>query len=265
MTIALPTKKSKVEMGLENYTTLIYGPSKIGKSTWCSQAGGALFLATEPGLNHLEVFSVGVQSWQALLDACALLAKGDHEFKTIILDTIDNAYKMCSEHICGKTKVLHESDLGYGKGYALVNNEFQRVLNKLAFLPYGLILVSHSQEKDVDTRVGKVTKIVPTLPNKAREIVMGLVDVILFCDLEEVVDPDGKASYRRVVRTKPNRNYDAGDRTGKLPETLPLEYKAFADAFEAASRKERAQAPPKSDTSTSTKASGEKRKGEPAA
>ena len=71
---------------------------------------------------------------------------------------------MCAEHVCQKFKIEHESDLGFGKGYALINNEFYRVLNKLSLLPHGLILISHSQEKELETRTGKLTRVVPTLP-----------------------------------------------------------------------------------------------------
>ena len=102
----------------------------------------------------------------------------------MIIDTIDNAYKFCTEYILKKFKIEHESDLGYGKGYALVNNEFQRVLTKLAFLPYGLFLISHAKEMEVDSRTGKYTRVVPTLPDKARKIVLGMADMVLFCDLE---------------------------------------------------------------------------------
>ena len=52
----LPTQKSPPKTTLTDLTVLIYGPSKIGKSTWCSQADGALFLATEAGLNNLDVY-----------------------------------------------------------------------------------------------------------------------------------------------------------------------------------------------------------------
>ncbi len=83
----------------------------------------------------------------AIAEVAAILAVG---FRTIIIDTIDNAYKFCTDHIVKKYKIEHESDLGYGKGYALVNNEFQRVLTKLAFLPYGLFLISHAKEIEVD-------------------------------------------------------------------------------------------------------------------
>lgn len=230
----LPTTKTAPKAQLSDYTVLLYGQSKAGKTSMCSQAQDALFLATEPGLNALEVFQVSITKWEDMLQACAEIAEGKHQFKTIIIDTIDNAYKMCADHMCKKSGVDHESDLGYGKGYALINNEFQRVLNKLAFLPYGLILISHAQTKEVDTRTGKIMRTVPTLPDKARKIVVGLVDMILYCDLETVKGEDGKSSVQRVLRTKPHLSYDAGDRTGRLPEVLPMNYPAFVEAFERA-------------------------------
>ena len=203
----------------------------VHNSSWCSQAENALFLATEPGLNALDVYQAPIQSWDQLLAACSEIAEGKHSFKTIIIDTIDNAYRMCAEHVCAKFKIEHESDLGYGKGWALINNEFHRVLTKLAFLPYGLFLVSHSVEREIETRTGKYTRIVPTLPDKARKIVLGMVDLILYCDLDAVTDEEGKTSYRRVMRTKPSPHYEAGDRTGRLPETIDLDFTKFTEAF----------------------------------
>jgi hypothetical protein len=230
----LPTAKTQPKPALADLTVLVYGQTKIGKSTFCSQADGALFLATEPGLNALDVFQVPIQSWEELLAACAEVTEGKHPFRTVIIDTIDNAYKFCADYIIKKYKIEHESDLGYGKGYALVNNEFQRVLTKLAFLPYGLFLISHAKEIEVDTRTGKYTRIVPTLPDKARKIVLGMVDQVLFCDLEVATAEDGAESVKRVIRTKPSLYYEAGDRTGRLPETIDLDFRRFLDAFNSA-------------------------------
>lgn len=224
-------QKKPPKQDLADLTLLAYGLRKIGKSSWASNAEGALFLATEPGLNALDVFQVPIRTWEEMLTACAEIAEGKHSFKTIIVDTVDNAYKLCTEFICAKFKIEHESDLGYGKGWALINNEFQRVLTKLAFLPYGLFLISHSQEKEIETRTGKYTRIVPTLPDKARKIVLGMVDLILFCDLEVSSDGSGKPTVRRVMRTKPSLYYEAGDRTGRLPETIDLNFQAFLKAF----------------------------------
>lgn len=227
----LPTQKPPPKPNLHDLSVLVYGPHKCGKSEFCSQADSALFLATEPGLNHLEVFQQPISTWDELLVAARDIAEGKHAFRTVIIDTVDNAYRMCAEYICQRNKIEHESDLEYGKGYSLVNSEFHRVLNKLALLPYGLFLVSHSQERDIETRTGKYTKVVPTLPDKARKLVLGLVDIILFCDLEPTTGPDGKPVYRRVLRTKPSAAYEAGDRTRRLPEVIDLNFPAFVAAF----------------------------------
>jgi hypothetical protein len=235
----LPTAKTQPKPNLADLTVLVYGQTKIGKSTFCAEGQDALFLATEPGLNSLSVFQTPIQSWDDLLNACAEITEGKHPFKTVIVDTIDNAYKFCTDYIVKKYKIEHESDLGYGKGYALVNNEFQRVLTKLAFLPYGLFLISHAKEIEVDTRTGKYVRVVPTLPDKARKIVLGMVDQVLFCDLELETAEDGTKSVHRVIRTKPSLYYEAGDRTGRLPETIELDFRKFLDAFNSAG------APPK--------------------
>ena len=215
----LPTQKTPPKPNLHDLTVLVYGAHKFGKSTLCAQSDGALFLATEPGLNHLEVYQQPISRWDELLVSAKEIADGKHAFRTIVIDTVDNAYRMCAEYICRKYEVEHESDLEYGKGYALVNGEFHRVLNKLA------------QIKEIETRTGKYTKVVPTLPDKARKLVLGLADIILFCDLEPTTSTDGKPAYRRVLRTKPSLAYEAGDRTGRLPDVLDLNFAAFAAAF----------------------------------
>ena len=230
----LPTTKTPPRTSLTDLTVLVYGPTKIGKTTWCAQAEGVLFLATEAGLNNLETFQVAISTWEQLLAACGEIAAGNHPFKAIVLDTVDNAFRMCADYVCAKHKVEHESDLAYGKGYALVTNEFYRVLNKLALLPYGLFLISHAQEREFETRTGKVMRVVPTRPDKARKVVLGMADMVLFCDLDTAPGADGKPVVRRVMRTKPSAAYEAGDRTGRLPETIDLDYRKFLDAFAGA-------------------------------
>lgn len=241
--MALPTKKTPPKNALADTLVLIYGPPKIGKSTFCSHAPDTLFLATEPGLNYLNVFqwqkndaaSPGVTSWEDFLLACAEIAAGGHSFRTIAIDTADNLWKFCVDYILRQQNVKHESELEWGKGYALIRAEFHRALTKLAQLPYGLILTSHSQEKEFDTPTGKQLRIVPTLPDKCAQIVNGLVDMILYCDVHtELVD--GKPVSKRVIRTKPTRQYLAGDR-GQLPPTIDLSYDAFLSAFNGSSGK----------------------------
>lgn len=220
-------------------TILLYGSPKIGKSTFASRFPGALFLPTEPGLNHLEVFQApadgsGIRSWTQFREILTEVARGGHPFRTLVLDTADNAYKLCSEWICGTYGVKHLDDLPSKKGYALANAEFERVVRKAAQLPYGLVLVSHAQEREFrDKGSGlKHDRTVTTLTGGCHRIVAGLSDMVLFATVVADTSDDGKAiSYRRVLMTKPNLAYDAGDRTGTLPREIPLDYDAFASAY----------------------------------
>jgi hypothetical protein len=236
MTIVLPTEASKPVTELGKQSILLYANPKLGKSTFASKAPGALFFECEPGLNHLEVFKVPTYSWEAFLEACKLVAKGDHNFKTIVIDTVDNAFKMCSDYVCAKHGIEYEGDMGHGKGWALVKNEWHRVLTRLASLPYGLILISHAIDKTIETRTGEYTKTTPSLPDRARNVVLGLVDIILFGDSVAKKDTAGNVTIERVVRTKPHPTYEAGDRTGRLPELLPLDYEQFVKAFNSPAR-----------------------------
>jgi hypothetical protein len=236
MSVALPTEASKPVTELGKQTILLYGSPKLGKSSFASKAPGSLFFECEPGLNHLEVFKVPTYSWEAFLEACKLVAKGDHNFKTIVIDTVDNAFKMCSDYVCAKHGIEYEGDMGHGKGWALVKNEWHRVLTRLASLPYGLILISHAVDKTIETRTGEYTKTQPSLPDRARNVVLGLVDIILYGDSVAKKDAAGNVTIERVVRTKPHPTYEAGDRTGRLPELLPLDYEQFVKAFNSPAR-----------------------------
>jgi hypothetical protein len=68
---------------------------------------------------------------------------------------------------------------------------------------------------------------VPTLNKSAREIVLGMSDIILYAE-STVTEKEGEV---RIIRTKPSENWEAGDRTGRLPAVLPLDFKAFYNAF----------------------------------
>jgi DNA polymerase III delta prime subunit len=232
----LPTEKTKPSEDPMAYSILLYGPTKVGKTTFASHAENALFLATEPGLNALAVFSVGITNWAEMLSACAEVAGGKHDFKTIVVDTVDNAYSFCADHVCKENGWSHPSEGAYGRGFAAVNNEFRRVLLKLAQLPYGLLLISHSQEKEIETKTGKYSRITTTLPEGARKIVIGLMDLVLLCEVSAVRGETGEYSYKRIIKTKPTPEYDAGDRTGRLPEEIPLDYDEFAKSFAKATK-----------------------------
>lgn len=231
---ALPVSKTPPKQKLEEQTILLYGPPKIGKSTLASQFDNPIFLATEAGLNALEVYQAPVPNWDDFLGYCKEIAVGKHEFKTVVVDTVDMLFKACSEYVRKKNNIQHESDLDWGKGWQLVKDEFSRALVKLSLLPYGLVMISHADMIEIKTRTAKISKAVPTLQKSAREIVLGMSDIILYAE-SIVTDKDGEV---RILRTKPSENWEAGDRTGRLASTLPLNFKAFYNSFYGIQEKE---------------------------
>ena len=233
----LPTQKTKPKQSLSDYTILLYGQPKIGKSTFASKFDNALFLDTEHGLNSLETYHVTINDWMDMLEACRQIAEGKHNFKTIIIDTIDSAIRLASEYVCDKystdkRKIDHESDIGsMGKGFHLVSDEIMRVLRKLSGLPYGLMLISHAKTAHIITQGKEYDKIMPTLSDSIRKQVLGFVDIILYADI--IYDQEAKA-YKRILRSKPSNDYEAGDRTGRLGDVIDLKFEEFASAFNGA-------------------------------
>jgi hypothetical protein len=220
--LQLPTTKRKPLTDLAAYRILIYGSPKIGKSTFCSQIEDVLFLDTENGLQALEVCSVNITSWNDFKSACGALKKG-HSCKFVAIDTVDSLYRMCREDVLRRLGVRHESDSPYGKGYAEVKGEFTDVMEKVFKLPYGIILTSWSKMIEVKTRTDIFNKAVTTLPTAIQEFVTGTVDIILYAEVLH----DG----RRVIHANSSELHLGGDRTGRLPHTLPLDYSQFEIAF----------------------------------
>lgn len=235
--MALPTQMTEPKTELSDTTILIHTPPKGGKSSMAAQFPDALFLATEPGLGAIKCYQQPINSWAELLDACKDIAAGNHRFRTIVLDTADNAWIFCREHVCKRLGISDPADAPFGKGFAAVRQEWHRVLTRLASLPYGLIITSHSREKEIETRTGKITKWGISLPESASEVLTALVDIILFGDIEVTKDANGKSRERMVLRTKPSIHYDAGDRFGRLPETIDFSYDALLKAWTQGGKK----------------------------
>jgi len=105
---------------------------------------------------------------------------------------------------------------------------------KFQQLPVGLILISHATTKKVRTRTGEIEKAVPNLPGQAKDVALNSVDILLYADVDETRSETGETIIRRVLRTQPTPQYEAGCRVCTLPDPLPLDYPAFLDAFNKA-------------------------------
>ncbi len=229
----LPTKPAAISRNMHEYHWLIYGQPKIGKSTFASQFNKPLFIATEDRLKSLEVFkmpAVGcVKNWMEFLMICReieeAISKNKFPYSMIVVDTVDEALIMCSEYICTKHDMQHPSDKGYGKGWGFVTNEFIRVMKKLTSYGRGVIFVTHSVEKEVETRVSKLTKIMPCIGGQAGERLSKMVDIIAYIGF------DADNTDERLIYLRGHEGLEAGDTTNSLPPKMPFDYKQIEAEF----------------------------------
>jgi len=209
----LPAEKTKPTESLEDKNILLIGTPKIGKSSLIACFPSVYFFATEDGLGSIECFNDRILSWPAYLQKITELRTERHGFKNIAIDTVDNWYYLGRDYIMKKYNIDHPSDIEHGKGWDLLKDCLRGGINLSASLGLGLIFISHSREIEIRKKGQEpYTKVTYAIPEHARVMITGLVDIILYMTIE-----DGK----RVIKTKPSQEYEAGDRTGQLPETLP--------------------------------------------
>lgn len=228
----------KVSRDLKGYTVLFYGAPKTGKTTIASQFDKALLLAFEVGYLALPgVMAQPINYWSDFKQVLRQLKEDQaHEmFSNIIIDTADIAYDLCEKFICSQNSVSSIGDMPYGAGYAKVSKEFDEALRQIPQMGYGLIIISHSQDKVFKDENGKeFNQIVPTLGTRPRLIVDRMSDIIGFAHPE--LDEEGNTRTALYLRGTPR--FIAGSRFKYIKPVIEFTYDNLVDAIHEAIDKE---------------------------
>ncbi|WP_426751760.1 ATP-binding protein [Myxococcus sp. Y35] len=222
---------------------VLYGVEGIGKSTFGADAPGAVFLGAEDGTDHLDVTRFpSPESWQEILDAVRVLTLEQHDYQTLVVDTLDWAEPMLWDFICKRDGFANIEAYGYGKGYSAALDEWRVFLAALDRLrkakAMNVILLAHSQIRPFKNPEGEdFDRYELKLHAKAGGLIKEWAEHVLFANYETFAAKDSKtkrvrgvSTGARLVYTQRTAAYDAKNR-GDLPESMPLSWADFAAAL----------------------------------
>ena len=226
----------QVSRDMRGYSVFLYGGWKTGKTTTAVKFPKHFLLAFEKGYAAIPgAMAQPINSWSEFRQVLRQLKddKAKEMFETIIIDTADIAYDYCSKYICANNDADTVSDIPFGKGYGLVEKEFDECLRQIVQMGYGLVVISHESDKTFTDEGGKqFNKIVPTLDKRANNVLARMCDIIGYT--RSVTDTDGNEKV--VMFMRGTSRYEAGSRFKYTPDYIDLSYsnlvKAIGDALD---------------------------------
>ena len=225
---------------MAHYKMGIYGEPAVGKSVFSLGWEKPFFICTDENYDYLKCFGakdedhIHITSWEEFKQ---LVKKFDFsKYETIVVDLIEDLYQWCDAEYCKRNKIDDLSDVGYGKAYKIVRNDFTYYILQLLNKKANVILLSHQDET-----IGKTTKGVefseysPSayVPKKCWEMINGKLRFFFRAYIEEKQDNDGFTKKRCLsIRPKPHEfQINRGLDVDSLPDDIDLSYNAFVDLF----------------------------------
>lgn len=230
----LNIQPTKISRDLRGKYICLYGPPKVGKTTFACHAPKNLLLAFEKGYNAISgVRAVDINKWSDLKMVLKQLEKKEaqEQYNTVTIDTVGIMWQLCEDYICVANNVSSISDISWGKGYSLCKREFENALRKITKLGYGLIIIAHSEKRveKIDDE-NSIEIFSPNIPKRASDIVNQLVDIIGFINVEY----DEKRVGHRFLYTRSTPTVLAGSRFPHLPPKIPFGYEELSSALSKA-------------------------------
>lgn len=229
---------------------VVYGPPKIGKSTFAASAPGAIGIITEEGLDNIDVPAFPkAETYEDVMSALATLYTENHEFQTVFVDSLDWLEPLILNKICRDNNVDNIEKIGFGKGYIFADDLWKQFFTGLDALRnhkgMTVVCIAHEQvtkvknpslSDDYDAYSLKLNK-------RATALVNEWADIIGFAQHEvytRQVDPANKLNKdvkatgtgARKLHLNPHPAYVAGNRYG-IPDVV-LSWPDFAQAMAAA-------------------------------
>lgn len=203
--IKLPTGFSTPSDNFLDYSWLIYGERKIGKTTLLSMFPDHFFMMFEKGAKGLKIRREYVENWNDFLEYIKLLEANPSYCQTVILDTGGECYEQCLLQAKKDLKLDDIRDKAWGAGYTEVRQRFAQIHDRLFQIGIGFAVTAHAEVKTIKPKFGaEYDKISIQLSNQAFKLYAGIVDTIAYYHY----DDHGK----RILTIRGNETVEAGTR-----------------------------------------------------
>jgi hypothetical protein len=230
---------------------LVYGVPKIGKTTLGANAPNPIVLQIEEGADEIDVTRTPkINTFDEVLEWLLFLATEDHQFQSVVVDSVDWLETMIHDHVVLKhptaekgKKVSNIEDYGYGKGYSLALKYWEDYIKAINYLrdhkKMAIIQIAHHRvEKFTAPDSEPYDKHGIKMHKGASSLLQEHSDAILFCTYVVGMKADdvgfGQKKNRaigsgeRLVKTQDRPAYLAGNRYDGMPDELPLDWDAIA-------------------------------------
>jgi hypothetical protein len=220
---------------------VIYGGHGIGKSTLASKFPSPIFINTEGGLDSLDVTSFPrAETINEVVDSIKVLLKDDHDFKTVIIDSVD---WLVEPLITKDVEESHDAkDLAFGKGQVMIAESFREVLQGLEMLRrkknMNVVLLAHASIVRYESPMHEpYDKFTVKLPNRANAILQEWADVIAYAAFKIIIKKAdvgfnnqvarGITTGERLLHVTENPAYIAKNRYG-MPDVIDMSFEELA-------------------------------------
>ncbi len=222
---------------------LLYGTHGIGKSTFGAMAERPIFIQTEDGLANIECDRFPLAAgYGDVLAALGELYIQEHEYRTVVIDSLDWLERLIWGEVCAKRGVESIEDIGYAKGYVFALTQWREVLAGLDALRnergMQVVLIAHAQiEKFANPETDTYDRYSPRLQKLASALVQEWCDEVLFATYRVLTKTtkegfdrkrtQGVGTGERIIRTTERPAHVAKNRLN-LPDEIPLDYRVYA-------------------------------------
>lgn len=223
-----------VSRDLSGYITMIYGPAKIGKTTFASKMPKPLLLAFEAGYHAIPgIIAQDITTWGEMKQVMRELKKPEVQatFSSIIVDTCDIAADLCQKYICNQLGIDNIGDGGWStNGWAKYKKEFEETFRSLAMMGYAIVFISHDKEKTITPKQGKeYQQIGSSMQTSALSIIENMCDLIGYA--HNVVNTETGESKRVLTLRSLDDSIRCGGRFANIKPEIDFSYDALTKAL----------------------------------